>query len=144
MNSIKSKTALASQVTALPSIQNEALAEIITGIYQGKPLLGPGGLLNGLIKDLSQVALKGEMDVHMADSALEDGANRKNGSSYKTVKTGAGSFELETPRDRNGTFEPQFIKKRETVLNDELDNKILALYSLGTGYDAIANHLQEI
>jgi transposase-like protein len=140
MSNIKTKSTLASQVTALPSIQNEALSEIIAGIYQGKPLLGPGGLLTALIKDLSKIALQGEM----ADNALEDCANRKNGLSYKTVKTGAGSFELETPRDRNGTFEPQFIKKRQTVLNDELDNKILALYSLGTGYDSIASHLQEI
>ena len=75
---------------------------------------------------------------------LEDGNNRRNGLSLKTVKTGSGSFELETPRDRNGSFEPQLVKKRQTILNDELDNKILALYALGTGYDGIANHLQDI
>ena len=144
MNNIKSKPTLENQVTALPSIQNDALTEIITGLYQGKPLLGPGGLLTTLVKDLTKIALQGEMDAHMADGSLEQGSNRKNGLTYKTVKTGAGSFELETPRDRNGSFEPQLIKKRQTVLNDELDNKILALYSLGTGYDGIASHLQEI
>lgn len=144
MSKIISKQNIEDQVTALPSVQNEALAEIITGLYQGKPLLGPGGLLTVLVKDLTKIALQGEMDAHMADSTLEQGANRKNGLTYKTVKTGAGSFELETPRDRNGTFEPQLIKKRQTVLNDELDNKILALYSLGTGYEGISSHLQEI
>ncbi len=60
------------------------------------------------------------------------------------MKTATGSFELETPRDRNGSFEPQLIKKRQTILNEELDNKILALYALGTSYEGIAGHLQEI
>ena len=60
------------------------------------------------------------------------------------MKTGAGSFELEVPRDRNSTFEPQLVKKRQTILNEELDNKILALYSLGTSCDGIAAHLQDI
>ena len=60
------------------------------------------------------------------------------------MRTGTGAFELEVPRDRNSSFEPQLIKKRQTILNEELDNKILALYGLGTSYDGIANHLQEI
>lgn len=137
-------TTIAQQVTTLPSIQTEALAEIIKGLYQGKPLVGAGGLLTNLIKDLTQIALQGEMDQHLIENNLEQGTNRRNGTSSKTVKTGSGSFELEVPRDRNSSFEPQLIKKRQTILNEELDNKILALYSLGTGYEAIASHLQEI
>ena len=84
------------------------------------------------------------MDAHLEENSLEAGNNRRNGLSKKTVKTGSGEFELEVPRDRNCSFEPQLIKKRQTTLNEELDNKILALYSLGTGYEAIASHLQEI
>jgi putative transposase len=144
MNKNIEKSNIATQVNNLPSIQNEALAEIVTGLYQGKPLLGAEGLLTTLIKDLTKIALQGEINSHIANNSLEEGSNRKNGVSYKTIKTGAGSFELETPRDRNGSFEPQLIKKRQTVLNDELDNKILALYSLGTSYDGIASHLQDI
>ena len=60
------------------------------------------------------------------------------------MKTASGSFELDVPRDRNGSFEPQLIKKRQTVLTEELDNKILALYSLGTSYDDISSHLSDI
>jgi transposase-like protein len=112
---------LAQKVTNLPSTQNEALAEIVRGLYQGKPLLGKGGLLTNLVKDLTL-----------------------NGITTKTMRTGTGAFELEVPRDRNSSFEPQLIKKRQTILNEELDNKILALYGLGTSYDGIANHLQEI
>jgi putative transposase len=135
---------IADQVTKLPSVQNEALTEIIKGLYQGKPLLGPGGLLTSLIKDLTQIALQGEMDGHLQEDSLEQGGNRRNGITTKIMKTGTGSFELEVPRDRNGSFEPQLIKKRQTILNEELDNKILALYGLGTSYDGIASHLQEI
>jgi putative transposase len=132
------------QVTKLPSTQNEALAEIISGLYAGKPLLGEEGLLTNLVKDLTQIALQGEMAHHLEESSLEQGNNRRNGISTKTIKTGSGTFDLEVPRDRNGSFEPQLVKKRQTILNEELDNKILALYSLGTSYDGIASHLAEI
>ncbi|WP_367364791.1 IS256 family transposase [Candidatus Tisiphia endosymbiont of Nedyus quadrimaculatus] len=118
--------------------------EIIQGLYQGKPLLGPSGLLTSLVKDFTELALEGEMDYHLLENSLEQGSNRRNGINTKTMKTATGSFELETPRDRNGSFEPQLIKKRQTILNEELDNKILALYDLGTSYEGIAGHLQEI
>ena len=135
---------LAKQVTNLPSGSNEALDEIVRGLYQGKPLLGKGGLLTNLVKDLIQIALQGEMDSHLTEDSLEQGSNRRNGITTKTMRTSTGGFELEVPRDRNGSFEPQLIKKRQTILNEELDKKILALYGLGTSYDGIASHLQEI
>ena len=137
-----SKTDLPDQVASL--INQDSCAEIIRGLYQGKPLLGPNGLLTSLVKDLTKIALQGEMDAHLSNNSLEQGNNRRNGISTKTMKTSSGSFELEVPRDRNGSFEPQLIKKRQTILNEELDNKILALYGLGTSYDGIASHLQEI
>ena len=61
-------------------------------MYAGKPLLGEGGLLTQLVKDLTQVALQGEMDAHLRDRGLEEIGNRRNGVSYKTVKTGGGSL----------------------------------------------------
>lgn len=135
---------LEQQVSKLPSTSNEAMAEILRGLYAGKPLLGSGGLLTQLVKDLTQIALQGEMDSHLCETALEEGGNRRNGITRKTVKTAGGSFELESPRDRNGSFEPQLIKKRQTILNEELDNKILALYGLGTSYADISSHLLDI
>jgi putative transposase len=71
-------------------------------------------------------------------------ANRRNGKNSKTLKTGSESFELLTPRDREGSFEPEIVKKRQTVLNESLDNKILALYALGMSYEAISEHLAEM
>ena len=135
---------LENKINSLPSTSNEAMNEILKGMYSGKPLLGEGGLLTQLVKDLTQVALQGEMDSHLAENALEEGGNRRNGISKKTVKTAGGSFELESPRDRSGSFEPQLIKKRQTTLNDELDSKILALYGLGTSYSDISSHLLDI
>lgn len=137
-------SSLTEAATNLPSIQNEALLDIIKGIYAGKPLLGQNGLLTNLIKDLTQISLQGEMDSHLQDSSLEQGSNRRNGITTKTMKTASGSFELEVPRDRNSSFEPQIVKKRQTILNEELDNNILALYGLGTSYEDISSHLQEI
>lgn len=85
-----------------------------------------------LVKDVTEIALQGEMDTHLQENSLEEGSNRRNGFKKKTVKGSGSSFELEVPIDRNSSFEPQIVKKRQTVLNDELDNKILALYSLGS------------
>jgi transposase-like protein len=115
------------QVKKLPIGTEEGVMEIIRGLYAGKPLLGKEGLLTQLIKDLTQVALRGEMDAHLIDRGLENAGNRRNGIGSKTVKAGLGSFELEVPRDRHSSFEPQIVKKRQTVLNEELDAKILAL-----------------
>jgi putative transposase len=128
----------------LTASKDEAIAAIIEGLYQGRPLLGPGGILTNLVKQATQAALSGELEAHLIENKLEETGNRRNGITSKTIKTSSGSFELEVPRDRNSSFEPQLIKKRQTVLTDELDSKILALYGLGNSYDAISSHLEEI
>lgn len=135
---------LVKKLMALSPEALESILEIIPGLYAGKPLLGQHGLLTPLVKELTQVALQGEMDAHLHDNSLEEGGNRRNGKITKTVKTSGSSFELDTPRDRNSTFEPQMVKKRQTVLTEELDQKILALYGLGTSYEDISTHLLDI
>ena len=121
--------------------KEQALADL----QAGKPLVGKGGVLSPLIKEFLETALEGEMSAHMA-SCIEDPDvdNRRNGVSKKAVKSPLGRFELETHRDRNGSFEPQIVKKRQTVLNESLDNKILGLYGLGMSYQDIADHLKEM
>lgn len=81
---------LEKQVRALSSMQNEAMTEIIKGMYQGQLLLGENGLLTQLVKDLTQMALQGEMDAHLAENSLEEGGNRRNGVKVKTVRSPAG------------------------------------------------------
>ena len=116
------------------------LDEAIAHIKAGKPLNGKDGLLTPLIKQLTEAALQAEQEAHLAS---DDQPNRKNGTTPKTVKTGAGSFELNTPRDRAGTFEPQLVKKHQTHLTDDLERKILALYAHGNSYQSIREHLKD-
>ena len=88
-----------------------------------------------------EAALEGELDSHLA---REITANRKNGKSRKIIKSLNGSFELKTPRDRSGTFEPQFIRKHQITLSDEIEHKILSLYGLGMSYRDIISHIKEM
>jgi len=113
----------------------------LKAIQEGKPLLGREGILTPLIKNLTEAALEGELDSHLG---REITANRRNGKSRKTIKSLNGNFELRTPRDRGGTFSPQLVKKHQTSLNDEIEQKIIALYGLGMSYQDISAHLQEI
>ena len=113
----------------------------LKAIQEGKPLLGREGILTPLIKNLTEAALEGELDSHLG---REITANRRNGKSRKTIKSLNGNFELRTPRDRDGTFSPQLVKKHQTTLNDEIEQKIIALYGLGMSYQDISAHLQEI
>ena len=124
---------------------NQTELQILEAIKNGKDLLGENGVLTPLIKSALEAALEGEMSAHMQSRNLEDGSsNRRNGKSLKTVQSSSGEFQLATPRDRDGSFDPQIVKKRQTMLTKEVDNKILALYSLGMSYENISDHLQEI
>lgn len=107
----------------------------------GKPLSGKDGILTPLVKKLTEAALEGELDSHLGREIV---ANRRNGKSRKNIKSMDGSFELNTPRDRAGTFSPKIVKKHQRILNDELEEKIIALYGLGMSYKDIAGHIEEI
>lgn len=113
-------------------------------VKAGEPLTGKGGILTPLIKRLLEASLEGEMEAHLVDCKAQSISNRRNGKLSKTMKTDTGAFELDTPRDREGSFEPEIVKKRQTVLNESLDNKVLSLYALGMSYEAITEHLAEM
>ena len=123
---------------------NEFKAEAIEKIKSGQPLTGKGGILTPLLKELLESALEGELEAHLLENREAGISNRRNGKSSKQVQTNSDSFELLTPRDREGSFEPEIVKKRQTVLNESLDNKVLALYALGMSYEAISEHLAEM
>jgi transposase-like protein len=121
----------------IPFDMNAALQ----ALREGKDLTGKDGVLTPLIKQLTEAAMQAELDAHLDQ---DETPNRKNGSSSKTVKTISGSFELDTPRDRANTFEPQLVKKHQTQLTDELERKIIALFSLGTSYQDIRSHIADM
>ncbi|KMT64166.1 IS256 family transposase, partial [Catenovulum maritimum] len=116
---------------------NEALKQL----QSGKALVGKDGVLTPLIKQLTEAALKAELEQHLEDDIQP---NRKNGSTSKTIKTSTGEFELETPRDRAGSFEPQLIKKNQTKLSEEIDHKILSMFSMGLSYRDIRKHVADL
>ena len=87
-----------------------------------------------------EAALEAELDHHLEDSE----SNRRNGKSTKKVKSEFGSFELETPRDRKSDFQPQIVKKRQTVIGSQIEEKVLSLYALGMSYKDINNHLEDL
>lgn len=112
-------------------------------IRQKKPLTGDKGIFTPLIKQVIEAALEGEMDAHLGDTRESD-SNRRNGHTQKNLKSSMGGFEIFPPRDRNGTFTPQTIEKRQTILPGDLDDKIIGLYGLGMSYSDIQSHVSEM
>jgi len=115
--------------------------EAIKALQNGKPLEGKNGVLAPLIKRLVEAGLNGEMTAHLGET---DVGNRRNGKTSKGVKTAFGKVDIVTPRDRHGSFEPQLLPKRQTILGDALDHKIIALYSRGMSYNDICKHLEDL
>ncbi|MCU5783480.1 ISsod5, transposase [Alcanivorax balearicus MACL04] len=113
----------------------------LKALQSGKAITGKDGVLTPLIKQLTEAALEAELDSHLADDVAP---NRKNGKTSKTVKSTAGPFELDTPRDRAGTFEPQLIKKHQTSVSDEIEAKILSMYGLGMSYRDISTQVEDL
>ena len=115
--------------------------EAIKSLKEGKALEGKDGILAPLIKRLVEAGLQGELDVHLQDSK---GINRRNGKMNKKVKTGFGPIEINTPRDRDSSFEPQTLPKRQTTLGEALDHKVISMYSHGMSYNDICKHLEDL
>jgi len=88
----------------------------IKSLREGKDLSGQDGILTPLIKQLTEAAMKAELDEHLASDTTP---NRRNGSTGKTVKSLAGEFELNTPRDRADTFEPQIAMRLSGAGSDD-------------------------
>lgn len=110
-------------------------------IKKGETLLGKDGVFTPLLKEFLEEAMSGELEAHIEEQEV---ANRKNGKGRKQVKTPVGNVEIETPRDRNGTFEPEIIAKRQKTLGVDLDRQIIALYARGASYSDIRDHLSEL
>jgi len=115
--------------------------EALKAIQSGQAISGKDGVLAPLIKQLTEAALEAELDSHLADDVIP---NRKNGKSGKTLKTSEGKIDLDTPRDRAGTFEPQIIQKHQTSVSDEIESKILSMYGRGLSYSDIREHVGEM
>ncbi len=120
-------------------LQKKALEQL----KSGKSLFGKEGAFAPLLKGFIEKALEAEMESHLDDDERSKG-NKRNGKGKKTIKSRSGSFEIETPQDRQSSFEPELIRKRQTILAESLEGKILGLYGLGMSYRDISKHIEEM
>ena len=114
---------------------------------EGAELLGPDGLLSQVTKAVLERALAEEMTGHLGydkhDPAGRGSGNSRNGTTPKTLLTDVGAVNLAVPRDRNGSFEPQIVRKGQTRL-EGFNDRIIALYARGMTVRDIRAHLREI
>lgn len=96
------------------------VADFAEKIKSGKGLSGKDGALTDLVRQITEMTLQAELESHLAQDLQK---NRKNGYMSKTMRTEHGEFELETPRDRNGSFEPQIVKKARLICQMRLRRK---------------------
>jgi transposase-like protein len=113
----------------------------------GVDLVGPGGLLSGWTKNVLETALEAELSEHLGydkhDPAGRNRANSRNGTRSKTVLTEIGPVEIDVPRDRDGSFEPAIVRKRQRRL-DGIDQIVLSLTARGLTTGEIAAHFEEV
>lgn len=127
------------------AIRQELLEELLKDYKSPEDLLGQGGLLKELTKALVEKALDGELTHHLGypKHLPSKGGNARNGKSKKGLLTDHGKLEIASPRDRNGSFEPVLVKKRQTRF-DGFDDKILSMYARGMTVREIQGHLEDI
>lgn len=120
-------------------------AEAIKGMYAGKPLNGEKGIFAPLLKHFLESALEGELEAHLQEEKEAGVVNRRNGKASKKVKSiSSGEFELESGRDRSGSFEPLVLPKRQVIITEELEEKVIGLYGLGLSTRDISKHIKEL
>jgi len=134
-------------VTSTQKKTDALLDELLKGCRTPEDILGQQGLLKQLTKRMVERALEAEMRDHLGyEPHAPEGrgtGNSRNGKTKKTVQSDAGQFEIEVPRDREGSFEPQLVRKRQRRL-DGFDDKVLALYARGLSTRDIKAQLEEL
>lgn len=119
--------------------------EAMEGLYAGKKMGGTDGVFAPMLKHLLESMLEGELEHHLQENKASGVANRRNGKTTKTVRSlQSGHFELDSTRDRNGTFEPKILAKRQLIITDELEDNVLAMYSRGMSTRDISKYVKEM
>ena len=130
-----------------PELSDELIDELLAGAQTAEQIAGPDGLLRQLTRRLLERALQAEITEHLGypnGQAPPGGAgNARNGQPAKTVMTDQGAVRVRSPRDRNGSFEPRIVGKRQTRWVG-FDEKVIALYARGLTVREIQGHLVEI
>jgi len=128
-------------------LSDELLDALLSGAKTAEEIAGPDGLLGHLTRRLLNRALEAELSEHLgyeAGEAPPGGAgNARNGKPHKTILTDQGPLRVRSPRDRQGTFEPQIVRKRQTRWVG-FDDRVISLYARGLTVREIQGHLAEI
>jgi len=129
------------------TIKKEIIDKLLEEYQSPADIFGKEGILKQLTKSLVERALKGELTDHLGHKRYslkgKKGSNSRNGTSLKVIKGDLGEIPIDIPRDREGSFEPQIIKKHQTRF-DGFDGKIIALYARGMTTRDIQANLQEL
>ena len=136
-----------SEMTKTPEISDAVLDDLLKDYEKPEDLLGPDGIFKALKKRMIEKALGAELSDHLgyekSDPAGNGSGNSRNGASKKTVTSEDGAFDIGVPRDRNGSFEPQLVKKSQKRI-DGFDDKIISMYARGMSVREIQGHLREL
>ena len=134
-------------MTRKKSKQDALIDELLQDGHDAKDILGKDGLLKQLTKRLVERTLEAELTDHLGyephASKGRGTGNNRNGRARKTVQGDSGEFQIEVPRDRSGSFEPQLVKKRQRRL-EGFDDKVIALYARGLSTRDIQGQLEEL
>jgi transposase-like protein len=118
-------------------------AKALDQLRSGASLTGKDGVFGPLLKEFIETALEAEMEGYLDDFERSNG-NKRNGKGVKTLKTHAGEVTIDTPQDRQSSFSPEIVKKRETILADNLSTKIIGLYGMGMSLRDISSHIEDM
>lgn len=119
--------------------------EAMQGLYDGKKMGGTDGVFAPMLKHLLESMLEGELNNHLQESKAAGESNRKNGKTKKTVRSlQSGHLEIESSRDRQGTFEPKILPKRQLIITEELEDKVIAMYARGMSTRNISDYVREM
>lgn len=123
------------------------LAEQIMEVYKPTSIADMHNALKDLFAPAIESMLKGELKNHLGynanDQAEKSTANRRNGYGRKTLKSSAGTIPIQVPRDRDATFEPKLVEKRQSNIA-EIEDKIIAMYARGMSQRDISKTIEEI
>src|SRR3954454_14975703 len=129
------------------AIDVKLMDKLLADYKKPEDIIGENGLLKQLTKALLERAMQAEMTEHLGyekhDPAGHNSGNSRNGATTKTLKGDFGEMPLETPRDRNGSYEPKIISKGQTRFTG-FDDKVISMYARGMSTREIQGHLEEI
>jgi putative transposase len=129
------------------AIDLKLIDKLLADYKKPEDIIGEHGLLKELTKALLERAMQAEITEHLGyekhDQAGNNSGNSRNGKTTKALKGDFGEMPLETPRDRNGTFEPKIVAKGQTRFTG-FDDKIISMYARGMSTREITGHLEEI